>query len=242
MLTAEFKRYGLKLESVIKSGDLQAAAELLKQQNIDQLLIAVGYGKIQKEAVVAKVVPPESRPRADKTTGAMRRIGERIAQFIGRPSNSTVKLAGMDGEILVTYARCCNPVFGEDIVGYVTRGRGIVVHLRECTRVQNLEEERRVEVEWDALGGDKGGASEEATRRRVTLRVVCRDEPGLLSVMSAAFTSRGVNISQAHCRTSDDGMATNVFDVHVLNASQLSEAIRTVGKIDGVITVERVQA
>jgi (p)ppGpp synthase/HD superfamily hydrolase len=79
-------------------------------------------------------------------------------------------------------------------------------------------------------------------RRRVAVRVVCRDEPGLLSVMSAAFTSRGVNIATAHCRTSVDGIATNVFDLLVVNADQLSDAIRTVGKIDGVVSVERVQA
>ena len=246
MLTAEFKRYGLRYESVLKSGDLQAAAELLKQQNVDHLLIAIGYGKVQKESVIAKVVPPEVRPRQERPTGAMRRIGERIAQFIGRPDRSTVKLAGMDGEVLVTYARCCNPVNGEDIVGYVTRGRGVVVHLRECSRVQNLEEERRVEVEWDTLGSEKksanGATSEDSLKRRVTVRVVCRDEPGILAEMSAAFTSRGVNISQAHCRAAEDGTATNVFDVMVLNANQLSDAIRSVGKIDGVINVERVQA
>jgi GTP pyrophosphokinase len=245
LLTAELKRFGLKFESVLRSGDLQAAAELLKVQNVDQLLIAVGYGKIQKEAVVAKIVPPETPPRAERQNGAVRRIGERIAQFIGRPNDSVVKIAGMDGEILVTYARCCNPVYGEDIVGYVTRGRGIAVHLRECSRVQNLEEERRVDVEWDTLSGERNGSGEgspEAVRRRVAVRVVCRDEPGLLSVMSAAFTSRGVNIATAHCRTSVDGIATNVFDLLVVNADQLSDAIRTVGKIDGVVSVERVQA
>ncbi|MCB9531415.1 MAG: bifunctional (p)ppGpp synthetase/guanosine-3',5'-bis(diphosphate) 3'-pyrophosphohydrolase [Myxococcales bacterium] len=239
VLSADLRRYGIKLDSVVKSGDLQAAAELLKLQNVDQLLIAVGYGKVAKESVVSKIVPPEVAARATKPTGAVRRIGERIAQMIGRPNReAAVKLAGMDGEVLVTYARCCNPVYGEEIVGYVTRGRGVVVHLASCARIESLEDERRIDVEWEALGGHH----DDASRRRVTIRVVCRDEPGKLSEMSSAFTSRGVNISEAHCRTTDDGMSTNVFEVMVTNAGQLSEAMKTVGKIDGVIRVDRVQA
>lgn len=245
LLANELKRYGLKYDAVVKSGDLQAAAELLKVQDVGQLLIAVGYGKLQKEQVSAKIVPPESSPKSEKqASGAFHRIGDRIAQFLGRQSKGVVKLAGMDGEVMVTYARCCDPVYGEEIVGYVTRGRGVVVHLANCRRVLNLEEERRTEVEWESLAAKKDASGENAAarRRRVTVRVVCRDEAGLLTKMSAAFTARGVDIAQANCRTTPDGLATNTFDVLVLNAGQLAEAIRNVGRIEGVISVNRVQA
>ncbi len=238
LLTAELRRYGVRYDSALKSGDLQAAAELLKLQNVEQLLIAVGYGKVQKETVAAKIIPPETKPKDAAKSGPVRKFGERLAQFIGRPIGTKVKLAGMDGEILVSYARCCNPVYGEEIAGYVTRGRGVVVHGLHCSRIQNLEEERQVEVEWETLG-HKG---DDKTRRRVTVRVVCRDEPGLLSEMSAAFASRGVNIAEAHCRTMDDGLAHNTFEVLVINVGQLNEAVKTVGKIEGVISVERVRA
>jgi len=239
MLSNDLRRYGIRYENVLKSGDLQAAAELLKQQNVDQLLAAIGYGKVQRDSVVAKIVPPETQQRAQKPTGAVRQIGERIAQLIGLNTKvGTVKLAGMDGEVMVTYARCCSPVVGEEIVGYVTRGRGVVVHLANCHRIPHLEEERRIEVEWEVLKSQ----SDEATRRRVTVRVVCHDEPGKLAELTAAFSMRGVNITEAHCRTTDDGLATNVFEVVVANAGQLSEAMKTVGKVDGVIRVERVMA
>ncbi len=243
VLTAELKRYGLKFETVIKTGDLQAAAELLKVQDVGQLLIAVGYGKVQKEQVSAKIVPPEASPRPEKNSGAFQKIGSRIRQFLGRESRGAVKLAGMDGEVMVTYARCCDPVYGEEIVGYVTRGRGVVVHLADCRRVMNLEEERRTEVEWENLNNQRDGKETDgSTKRRVTVRVICRDEQGLLTKMTAAFSARGVNIAQANCRTSPDGLATNTFEVYVLNAGQLAEAIRMVGRIEGVLTVERVQA
>ncbi len=247
MLVSELKRYGIRYEAVLKSGDLQATAELLKLQNVDQMLAAVGYGKLQKETVVAKIVPPDTNPKNDRMlqSGAFKKIGQRIAQFIGRPNDATVKLTGVDGETLVTYARCCNPVYGEEIVGYVTRGRGVVAHLKGCARIENLEPERRIEVEWSSLTADakkRDRTRDTTAARHVTLRILCQDESGLLSTMSAALTSRGVNIAQAHCRTSDDGSATCMFDVMVVDVNQLNDAVRALNKIDGVVAVERVQA
>jgi len=241
MLTTELKRFSLKYDRVMKTGDLQAAAELMKFQSVDQMLVAIGYGKLQASTVVEKIVPPETREKKATDTGpqaSMRRFGERLASLISRPRRDAIRLAGMDGEVMVTYARCCDPVPGEEIVGYVTRGRGIVVHARNCSRLLNLEEERRVDVEWNLLAAQNA----EKTKRKVSVKVVCRDEPGLLSEMSAAFTSRGVNIAQAHCRTREDGLATNLFDVLVADHGQLTEAMKQVGRIDGVVSVERVRS
>ena len=235
LLTAEFKRYGLRFDNVLKSGDLLAAAEILKTQTVDQLLIAVGYGKIKKESVAEKVAPPEIVPRDEPVVpGRMQRIGEHLRRVIGRPQDRGIRLAGMDGEVMVKYGKCCSPVPGDKIVGYVTRGRGLVVHTADCTRMSNLEGERQVEVEWDSLAPEG-----EDKCRSVTVRVLCKDEPGLLSKMSHAFSTRGVNIAQAHCRTREDGLATNIFEVSVRHASQLNDALRAVQKIEGVVTVER---
>lgn len=241
MLATELKRYGLRFETVLKSGDLDAAAQLMKLQNADQLLVNLGYGTVRKEAVIEKLVPPDARPSdGQSATGAsasVRRIGERLKSLIGRPERRSIRLAGMDGEVMVTYARCCNPVYGEQVVGFVTRGRGITVHRADCNRIEHLEDERRIEVEWENLNKGEG----ETSRRRVTIRVICRDEPGKLAEMSAALTSRGVNIAQAHCRTRDDGLSSNTFDLMVSSIGQLSEAMKQVKRVDGVSSVERVQ-
>lgn len=231
-LGAEFKRYGLRYDNVLKSGDLQAAAEILKVQTVDQLLIAVGYGKIAKETVAEKIAPPETTPK-DPKMGPVRKIGEHLRSLVGRPRERGVKLAGLDGEVMVRYAKCCTPVPGDDIVGFVTRGRGIVVHTQDCSRLANLEEERIVEVVWDSLGEGEG------SKRSVTVRVLSKDEPGILGEISSAFATRGVNIAQAHCRSREDGLAMSVFEIHVANASQLKDASRAVSKLDGVINVER---
>jgi guanosine-3',5'-bis(diphosphate) 3'-pyrophosphohydrolase len=100
--------------------------------------------------------------------------------------------------------------------------------------VSNLEPERQTEVEWGAL---QDGDSE----RRTTVRVVCKDEPGLLSQMTNTISSKGVNITQAHCRTREDGLATNIFEVSVSHASQLNDATRALNKLEGVVSVERVK-
>jgi GTP pyrophosphokinase len=128
-------------------------------------------------------------------------------------------------------------VHGDQIVGFVTRGRGVVVHTASCPRLQHLESERRCDVRWSDLAEKR----EDLSKRRVTVRVICRDEAGLLAEMSAAFSSRGVQIAQANCRVKEDGMATNVFEVLVTNVGQLNEAIKQLGKVDGVVSVERVQ-
>lgn len=235
LITAELRRFGLKYEKVLKNGDLQAAAEILKSQTVDMLLINVGYQKIRAETVVDKIKPPDLTAARDlRPTGSFQKLGEHLRRVIGRPVERGVRLAGVDGEVLVHYARCCSPVPGDEIVGYVTRGRGVVVHTAECRRVSNLEPERQTEVEWGAL---QDGDSE----RRTTVRVVCKDEPGLLSQMTNTISSKGVNITQAHCRTREDGLATNIFEVSVSHASQLNDATRALNKLEGVVSVERVK-
>ncbi len=237
VLTVEFKRYGLRYETLLKSGDLLAAAELLKVQTVEQLLLAVGYGRLSKEQVIFKVVPPEARPLDEQPVNAVKRFGQALKSLISKPAKTAISLSGMDGELMVSYARCCHPVHGDQIVGFVTRGRGVVVHTASCPRLQHLETERRCDVRWS----DLAEKSEDLSKRRVTVRVICRDEAGLLAEMSAAFSSRGVQIAQANCRVKEDGMATNVFEVLVTNVGQLNEAIKQLGKVDGVVSVERVQ-
>jgi GTP pyrophosphokinase len=144
-----------------------------------------------------------------------------------------VSVGGIN-DIMVTYAQCCNPVPGDDIIGFVTRGRGLSVHTRDCDRVSHLDEDRRIDVDWEGSAGN-----EEAPRRPVDIRVYSADEPGLLANMSQAFSAAGVNISQAHCTTSDDRRAINTFEVLVSNVEQLNQAMRNIEKIKGVYRVER---
>jgi guanosine-3',5'-bis(diphosphate) 3'-pyrophosphohydrolase len=120
---------------------------------------------------------------------------------------------------------------GDPIVGFITRGRGVTVHTRECQKALDLDPDRRVDVDWDA---------KVKTPRPVSLQVVCADRPGLLATISQAFSESGVNISQAHCRAQDDRKAVNTFQFLVTDLDQLKNVIRSLQKISGVFSVLRV--
>lgn len=239
LLMSELRKAGLKFEQVSKSGKLEEVAAQLKVQTVDKLLIGLGNGSVSKEAVLQKLRPadaPAPPPPATKS-GPIRAMGERLRRMIGWDADTTVTVEGVDADVLLEFARCCSPVPPEEIVGFVTRGRGITVHASNCSRLEHLEQERIVPLGWSSKSKPK-----DERGRPVTVRVICRDEPGALGQMSAAFSSRGVNIRQAHCRGREDGLATNLFDLEVLNAGQLEKALEQVRKIDAVVEVVRVRA
>ena len=240
LISQELRRHGLRFDTVVKDGRLGRAAEQLRLQNVEQLLVDVGYGRHQAETAVRRLLPPEQvkappGPISGPQT-IVRRFGERIRSLVGKPEARHVHIVGLRGDVMTSFARCCEPVPGEPITGYITRGRGVVVHATGCDRLANLEPERQVEVEWD--NGASSGDSTEP--RRVRVRVVSRDEPGILGEMSHAFTERGVNITEARCRARGDGMATSTFEVTVTNIGQLGDALKHVGRVSGVMSVERV--
>ncbi len=133
--------------------------------------------------------------------------------------------------MLVRFARCCNPVPGDAIVGFITRGRGVAVHQAGCEKAKATDPERKVEVAWDVKGDFK---------RAVTLRVMTVDRPGLLADMSQIFSKKGVNISQANCRVTGDDRAVNTFECVISDLKQLNDLIRSIEKLTGVHSVERV--
>ncbi len=135
-----------------------------------------------------------------------------------------------EADILVKFAKCCTPVPGDTIVGFISRGHGVVIHTRECPKALDLDPARRVDVAWD---------DEAKTLRPVAVQVTCADRPGLLAAISKLFTEHGVNISQAKCRTTEDGRAVNTFQVTVGHLDQLKTVLRSLQNIEGVVSATR---
>ena len=135
-----------------------------------------------------------------------------------------------EADILVKFAKCCTPVPGDDIVGFISRGHGVVIHKRDCSKALELDPARRLDVAWD---------EESKTLRPVAVQVTCTDRPGLLAAISKTFTEQGVNISQAKCRTTEDGRAVNTFQVTVGHLEQLKTVLRSLGSIEGVVSATR---
>jgi guanosine-3',5'-bis(diphosphate) 3'-pyrophosphohydrolase len=212
---------------------LQHAARELKVMNVDELIIQVGYGKITAQQVLEKALPElddkDTEKKAQKSESMLKTLLRKVTR---RTTSSGIKVAG-EGDILVRFAKCCSPLPGDPIVGFITRGRGVTVHRRDCDKGLDLDPERRIEVEWDGHGN---------TFHEVAIQVLCADKPGLLAHISQSFTDQGVNISQAHCRATEDGRAVNTFHASVRDLDQLKQVIRSLSRIKGVYSVDRVTA
>jgi GTP diphosphokinase / guanosine-3',5'-bis(diphosphate) 3'-diphosphatase len=234
LVERELRKWGVSYTKAVKQGDVQRAAEQLKCQRQETLLTEVGYGKVTPAQVAEIVVPPEARSgkgaariQREARPNALQQILRRVTR---RDSHNGIKVQGEEG-VLVRFARCCSPLPGDTIVGFITRGRGVTVHVRDCAKALDLDPERRIDVEWDGKA---------AGRHQVAIQVVCADKPGLLANISKAFTDSGVNISQAHCRATEDRRAVNTFHAEVVDLEQLKAVMRSLSRINGVYSVDRV--
>ncbi|HEY5934682.1 MAG TPA: ACT domain-containing protein, partial [Kofleriaceae bacterium] len=208
-----------------------AAARELRCVTTDELIIQVGYGKITAQQVLEKALP-ELKKIDEPEKKAESMLKTLLRKVTRRTSSSGIKVAGEE-DILVRFAKCCSPLPGDPIVGFITRGRGVTVHRRDCDKGLDLDPERRIDVEWDGNG---------KTQHEVAIQILCADKPGLLAHISQSFTDQGVNISQAHCRATEDGRAVNTFHASVRDLDQLKSVIRSLSRIKGVYSVDRVAA
>jgi GTP pyrophosphokinase len=228
LLGRELRRQSFSLATAEREGWLESAAERLRLGNSDDLLVAVGYGKVNLAHAADAVLIDQSRgaeapaaPQPEVPPAARRPIASR--RIAG------VRVQG-EADILVKFAKCCTPVPGDEIVGFISRGHGVVIHTRDCPKALELDPARRLDVAWD---------EESKTLRPVAVQVTCTDRPGLLAAISKAFTEQGVNISQAKCRTTEDGRAVNTFQVTVGHLDQLKTVLRSLVSIQGVVSATR---
>jgi GTP pyrophosphokinase len=251
LLDREARRYKMALSKYGEADYDKVAAEYgLTTQA--ELLAAVGFGKYSARQVLNKLEPGSTIPAEpaahqgvigntiDHMSDAVKRV------FFGKGSDS-LQVEGQD-DLLVYRARCCNPIRGEDIIGYVTRGKGVAVHARSCPNVQNLlyESDRRIQVEWAPLpsaGGSRAGAA--GTPRPQTypvkLTVLCDDRAGLLKEFTAIISDDGTNIRSSSSNAIADGGAVIDFVIETLDLRHLNRLVDKMRRVQGVRDVQRVQ-
>jgi GTP pyrophosphokinase len=229
-LERELRRYDLSLKRVVQEPSAleSLAQELGVGSRLDDLFAGLGYGKVSVRQVLARLVPAEKldrkaeekpRPVVDAVRRLLRRGDERI----------TVK--GTD-DLLVYRAKCCNPIMGEPIIGYITRGKGVSVHSVNCANVTNLvyDPERRIAVEWEEGAG--GGYE-------VRLAVELEDRPGALAAVTAALAAMKTDVRDAQVRTFDDNTASIEITVRISDTKHLEKVLKSVRGVSGVIDVAR---
>jgi GTP pyrophosphokinase len=231
MLEKMCARHGLNINRILKSKELEQFAKKASYEDSDAILSAIGYGKLSPLQVIGIFVPHEHLvPEAERKEKEKESILGKIVRKLTR-TKGLVKVSGYS-DMLVSFGKCCNPVPGDSIVGFVTRGRGVSVHVTDCPKVVGMDPTRKVEVDWDA--------SSDATHI-AKIRVVCADRPGLLASMTEAITSEGVNISAATIHTTEDQTAVNDFELEIKNSTQLRDVMKALERLKGIISVQRVR-
>jgi len=223
----EAKKYRLAPAALLTSDEMKKLVGELGFPSADDLLASIGYGKTSIQQVLGKLAPAA----VHDTDAATETKPARPAR---KGEGPAVRIRGVD-DLLVRFAKCCSPVPGDGIVGFITRGRGLTVHARDCLTVAKnvLDKERLVAVEW--------GAAEPAKRPVRIAVYIGRDRPGLLAEITAAISSRQGNIIKAEITVTDDRKGLNHFVVEVEDLRQLQDIMQAIRDVKDIVNVERVR-
>jgi GTP pyrophosphokinase len=223
----ELRKYRLSAKEMFEGERSVEAIRKLGFAQLDDFFAAVGYGKVTPHALVAAVLPPERlQPKVDS-------VVTRVVKKALGLGERRVKVRGMD-EMMITLSRCCNPVRGEEIVGYITRGKGVSVHSTHCPNVRSLmfDPERRLDVEWDEAGVQ--------ALFDVKLALDVQDRQGLLAKIVSAIADEKANIRNVDAKTFEGSDARITIVMAVADRAQMDRVIARVRKLEGVRDVERV--
>lgn len=229
ILEKEFRKFDLQQAKLIKSGEMAKVASEFSFQAVDDLIAAVGYGKITANQIIGKILPQEKldQQKEELKEGRFKSLVHKIT----RSPKDALLIKGIDN-VMVRYAGCCNPVPGDKVVGFITRGRGVTIHTADCQNAMDDDPHRKVEVEWD---------SAKEYSYPVRIRIYSEDKKGLLAEISNSISSTEANIKNARVDTTEDKKAISTFEVEIRDLNHLNKVIRSLEKIKGVQRVERIR-
>jgi len=223
----KFKQSGLDFQKEIKGKLIKKALSDHNLKDIEDLYVAVGFGRVSASDLIRYFKTKDS---IEKTKERKDRI-EKIIKTITKDSSDGVLVKGYN-DILFRIANCCSPLPGEEIIGFITRGKGISIHSSDCPQLFEIDHTRMIEVDWDKKF--KGYRS-----ARIVVR--CYDEPGMLTNITKSISSSDINISKAEMYAAEIDAAVGTFDVNIKDIKQLEKLMSTIGKLKGVKSVERVK-
>ncbi|NJB67146.1 GTP pyrophosphokinase [Desulfobaculum xiamenense] len=224
MLEKEGRKMGINVQKVIKAGQLDPIAAEFSFKSVDDLYSAIGYARLTPRQVLNKLYPklderdvvheerPREQPAPEKDKGA-----------------DKVRIHGVD-DVLIRFAKCCNPLPGEPIIGYISRGKGVTVHTTDCPNMGSMEPERLLNIWWE---------SDQQKPYPAKIRIVCRNKRGMLSTISAKLTEQDVNIDSGRFKSNVDGNSELIFTVEVRDSAHLYRALDNLSAVQDVVEAVR---
>ena len=226
MCEKEFRKNKLNFNALVKSGELEKAADYFGFKAVDDLIASVGYGKNTPLQVVRRFTPRTE----ERDEGS---ILDKIISKVRRKKPKTgVLVKGMD-DILIRFGKCCQPVPGDPITGYITQGFGVTVHRLNCRNALKMNPERRIDVSWNI---------EKPSTYPVEIHVSSTDRVGLLADLAANISKHGANILNANSRTNENKTVESQFTLAVENTEQLNQVIAAIRKVKGIHLARRIDS
>ncbi len=226
LLEKELRKYGFSFNRAANLATVQPALSDLGFQNFEDLQAAVGYGKVTCNQVLSRIIPEEYKADVPKPS--------KLSQVLGKIRRKPVDAINVQGleDILVRFSKCCNPLPGDEVIGFISQGLGVTVHAADCPRVLETDPERRIEVSWNRQKG---------ATRSVKIRVYSLDQKGILATITKVITKNEANILRASVYSTSDGRGIQSFEIDVQDVQHLNRVMEAIQKIKGVHQVERVK-
>ncbi len=217
---------GININDIFKKDKLTEIFDKFELNNLEELYRAVGFGNISINDLIKFVKPETELHTADKAY----RIDKIIKNIRKDEMKDAVLVKGFN-DIMTRFAKCCSPLPGESISGYITRGKGITIHKNDCPHLLEVDPQRKIEVEWDKKFNEQ---------MPVKIFVECIDKPGILSKLTKTISSSDVNILRVEMDSIEIEKAKGVFNLTVDNVNQLIAVIESLKKVKGVLSVDRI--
>lgn len=225
MCEKAFRKVRLNFNTLAKSPEMEKAVASFGLKTVEDLIIAIGYGKITPLQLVRKMMP-----KGDEESEHQSLLNKLMGRVRKKKLGSGVVVKGVD-DIMVRFGKCCRPVPGDNIVGYITRGFGVTVHRAGCVNARKTNPERLIEVEWDLSARESFP---------VKIKIRSMDRMGLLADVAATINKAGANIISANTQTGESKMVDSFFTLSVADTEQLDQVLAGLRKIKNVLDVERV--
>ena len=225
MLEKSFRKYRMAFNPLSKSEEMEKVARDFGFKTVEDLIANVGYGKITPLQIVRKFVP-KPEPEADHDSILNKLIG-RVRK---KKAKAGVLVRGVE-DILLRFGKCCQPVPGDPIIGYITQGFGVTVHRTNCVNALKMNPERKIEVEWNL---------DTAETYPVKIQVNSIDRVGLLADIAAKISKNDANIISANTTTRENKTVDSMFTLAVQDIRHLEKVLSAVKRVKGVLEVKRI--